>query len=84
MKKAFFSLTVLLCFALSLRADVYTPFLTEEQYLQLIWDTIVDRYDVEGLDEATFRRAVQTVFSEPQVDDTCETLPEGDWHVSAV
>ena len=50
MKKAFFSIAVLLCLALSLRADVYTPFLTEEQYPQQLWDTIVDRYDVEGLE----------------------------------
>ncbi|MBQ4326238.1 MAG: hypothetical protein IJC28_04930, partial [Mailhella sp.] len=38
---------------------------------------LVNRYDVEGLDEAVFQRAVQTVFSEPQVDDTFEALPEG-------
>ena len=31
---------------------------------------LLNRYDVEGLDEAAFRRAVGTVFSEPQVDDT--------------
>ena len=37
---------------------------------------LVNRYDVEGLDEATFDRAVKTVFSEPQVDDTYATLPE--------
>ena len=35
---------------------------------------IVNRYDAEGLDEATFRRAVQTVFSEPQVDDAFPDL----------
>ncbi len=50
MKKALFSIAVLLCLALSLRADTYTLFLTEEQYLQQLWDTIVDRYDVEGLE----------------------------------
>ena len=50
MKKALFSIAVLLCLAFSLRADTYTPFLTEEQYLQQLWDTIVDRYDVEGLE----------------------------------
>ena len=27
---------------------------------------LINRYDVEGLDEATFQRAVQTVFSEPR------------------
>ena len=36
---------------------------------------LVKRYDVEGLDEATFNRAVNTVFSEPQVDDTYTALP---------
>ena len=50
MKKTVFSIAVLLCLALSLRANIYTPFLTEEQYLQQLWDTIVDRYDVEGLE----------------------------------
>ena len=29
---------------------------------------LLNRYDVEGLDEAAFLRAVGTVFSEPQVD----------------
>ncbi len=38
---------------------------------------ILDRYDVEGLDEAAFARAVRTVFSEPQVDDVYGALPEG-------
>ena len=33
---------------------------------------------MEGLDEAAFRRAVGTVFSEPQVDDTAAALPAGD------
>ena len=37
---------------------------------------LVNRYDVEGLDEDVFRRAVKTVFSEPQVDDAFEQLPE--------
>jgi len=35
---------------------------------------IVNRYDVENLDKALFDYAVGTVFSEPQVDDTCEVL----------
>jgi len=45
---------------------------------------LINRYDVEGLDEAVFQRAVQTVFSEPQVDDTYAALPEGDHTVFAV
>ncbi|HJB12543.1 MAG TPA: phosphoribosylformylglycinamidine synthase [Candidatus Oscillibacter excrementigallinarum] len=39
---------------------------------------LLNRYDVEGLDEAAFRRAVGTVFSEPQVDDATAALPAGD------
>lgn len=39
---------------------------------------ILNRYDVEGTDESVFRRAVQTVFSEPQVDDTFDALPDAD------
>ena len=45
---------------------------------------LINRYDVEGLDEAVFQRAVQTVFSEPQVDDTYTALPEGEYTVFAV
>ena len=40
---------------------------------------LINRYDVEGLDEQTFRRAVQTVFSEPQVDIAAATLPAGEY-----
>ncbi|WP_455581634.1 phosphoribosylformylglycinamidine synthase [Dysosmobacter sp.] len=39
---------------------------------------LLNRYDVEGLDEATFQRAVQTVFSEPQVDNATASLPAQD------
>ena len=35
---------------------------------------ILNRYDVEGLAEDAFERAVSTVFSEPQVDNTYKTL----------
>lgn len=45
---------------------------------------LLNRYDVEGLDEAAFRRAVDTVLSEPQVDDVYEALPAGDFAVFAV
>ena len=50
MKKAIFPIVVFLCLALSLKADTYTPFLTEEQYIQHLLDTIGDRYDIEGLE----------------------------------
>ena len=36
---------------------------------------VLNRYDAEGLEEAVFRRAVGTVFSEPQVDDAYPALP---------
>ena len=39
---------------------------------------LLNRYDAEGLDEAAFRRAVWTVFSEPQVDTATAALPAGD------
>ena len=45
---------------------------------------LINRYDVEGLDEEVFQRAVQTVFSEPQVDDTMAECPSGDYTVFAV
>ncbi len=39
---------------------------------------IVNRYDVEGVDEATIEKCVPTVFSEPQVDNVSfELAPEG-------
>ena len=45
---------------------------------------VINRYDVEGLEEDVFQRAVQTVFSEPQVDDTMTALPETSGPVFAV
>ena len=45
---------------------------------------LINRYDVEGLDEAAFDRAVRTVFSEPQLDDASDALPAGDWTTLAV
>ena len=45
---------------------------------------LINRYDVEGLEEDVFQRAVQTVFSEPQVDDTMTECPTGEFHVFAV
>ena len=45
---------------------------------------LVNRYDVEGLKKDVFERAVQTVFSEPQVDSTSAALPAGDYTVFAV
>ena len=36
---------------------------------------VLNRYDVEGIDREVFDHAVNTVFSEPQVDDVYEELP---------
>ena len=37
---------------------------------------LFNRYDVEGIDEATFETASRTIFSEPAVDVTSAELPE--------
>lgn len=50
MKKAIIPIVVFLCLALSLRADTYTTFFTEERYRQYLLDTIDDRYDIEALE----------------------------------
>ena len=36
---------------------------------------LLNRYDVEGIDEALFHQCVSTVFSEPPVDNTYAELP---------
>ena len=38
---------------------------------------VLNRYDVEKIDEALFTYAVNTVFSEPQVDDVSYDVPQG-------
>ena len=40
---------------------------------------LLNRYDCEGLEEELFDYAVNTVFSEPQLDDTMTEVPEGDY-----
>ena len=45
---------------------------------------VLNRYDVELEHDALFERAVRTVFSEPQVDNTCYTLPHGEFIAFAV
>ena len=37
---------------------------------------LLNRYDVEGIDQALFDACRNTVFSEPQLDDCREALPE--------
>ncbi|MBQ9691487.1 MAG: phosphoribosylformylglycinamidine synthase, partial [Eggerthellaceae bacterium] len=36
---------------------------------------IINRYDVEGIDEALFNACIPTIFTEPQVDTAIKTLP---------
>ncbi len=38
---------------------------------------VLNRYDVEKIDEKLFQYAVNTVFSEPQVDDVTYDVPQG-------
>ena len=35
---------------------------------------VINRYDVENIDEALFSKAVRTIFSEPQLDMVSDTL----------
>ncbi len=44
---------------------------------------LLNRYDIEGVDAATFEACRQTVFSEPQLDVTYDDLPETDAAVFA-
>ncbi|MGN0998959.1 MAG: phosphoribosylformylglycinamidine synthase [Faecousia sp.] len=39
---------------------------------------VLNRYDAENIDEALFSYAVNTVFSEPQVDDVSFDVPQGE------
>ena len=51
---------------------------------QLTGLRLLNRYDVEGLDENLFRKSIPTVFSEPQADQVYDALPEGgDWVLAA-
>ena len=38
---------------------------------------LLNRYDVENVSEELFRATIATVFSEPQLDDVYEALPDG-------
>ena len=53
------------------------------QLKEILGDRISDsaiyhRYDVDGLTDEDYEKAVATVFSEPPVDDTQRDLPKGD------
>ena len=45
---------------------------------------VINRYDVENIEEALFRYAVGTVFSEPQLDDTAEQIDTAGYTCFAV
>ena len=45
---------------------------------------LLNRYDVEGIDEVLFHQCVSTVFSEPPVDNTYAQLPEHEGTAFAV
>ncbi len=45
---------------------------------------ILNRYDVENVDEKLFEYSVKTVFSEPQLDNVYRSLPQGDGIIFAV
>ncbi len=45
---------------------------------------LINRYDAEDIDEALFEKAVRTVFSEPQVDDSSKEVDLTGAHVFAV
>ena len=54
--------------------------LNDQPGLQIKELRLLNRYDVEGLDEALFRQAEQAVLSEPQTDDLLTELPQdADW-----
>lgn len=38
---------------------------------------LLNRYDVEGVDDALYQKCLPVVFSEPQVDVTYTELPQG-------
>ena len=40
---------------------------------------VINRYDVEGIDKELFDKCINSVFSEPQIDDTFTTLPTADY-----
>ncbi|MBR2499338.1 MAG: phosphoribosylformylglycinamidine synthase [Clostridia bacterium] len=40
---------------------------------------VINRYDVEGIDKELFDKCINSVFSEPQIDDTFTALPTADY-----
>ncbi len=40
---------------------------------------VINRYDVEGIEKELFEKCINSVFSEPQIDDTFTELPKADY-----
>ena len=40
---------------------------------------VINRYDVENIEETLFEKCINAVFSEPQIDDTSKALPHTDF-----
>ena len=40
---------------------------------------VINRYDVEGIEKDLFDKCINSVFSEPQIDDTFDCLPTADY-----
>ena len=41
--------------------------------------SVINRYDVEGIEQELFEKCIDSVFSEPQIDDTFDKLPKSDY-----
>ena len=41
--------------------------------------SVVNRYDVENIEAELFERCIDSVFSEPQIDNAFKTLPQADY-----
>ena len=41
--------------------------------------SVINRYDVENIDKTLFDKCINSVFSEPQIDDTFVSLPNADY-----
>ena len=41
--------------------------------------SVINRYDVEEISEQLFSKCINSVFSEPQIDDAFKSLPQADY-----
>ena len=41
--------------------------------------SVINRYDVEDIEKDLFTKCINSVFSEPQIDDTFSALPKADY-----